>query len=154
MSSRRPILVLGIGNALLRDEGIGVHVVRALAEQALGPEVEVLDGGTAGVDLLEAIADRRKVIVIDAIRAEGEPGDILRFTPDDLVPETQSAMSVHEFGLLQTLTAARHLGCSPAEVVIFGVKPKEIVWGTELTAELAAAVPRVAALVREELGAM
>ena len=78
---RCPILVLGIGNILLCDEGVGVRVIEALQTMELPATVEVFDGATAGVDLLDVLADRRKVIVIDAVQADGPCGAVFRFTP-------------------------------------------------------------------------
>jgi len=148
-----PILVLGIGNILLKDEGVGVHVVKAMAEQAESPaqDVEFVDGGTFGPDLIDIIANRRKVIVVDAVQAEGKPGTVLRFGDKDLAPKTDVSVSLHEVGLLETLRMAKHLGCAPQEVVILGIIPKDISPGLEMTEEVAAVVPKVIALVREEL---
>ena len=81
-----PTLVLGLGNVLLRDEGVGVRVVQALERVILPPDVEVFDGATAGVDLLDVLADRRKVVVINAIAGDSPPGTVLRLTPADLAP--------------------------------------------------------------------
>ncbi len=147
-----PILVLGIGNILLRDEGVGVRVIEALADASLPAGVETLDGGTSGADLLDAIADRRRLIVVDAVDAKAAPGSVLRFTPDELAADDTRTVSLHEFGLLETLAAARRLGCAPAEVVILGVQPKVVAAGLELSAEVAAAVPGVIERVRAEIG--
>lgn len=147
-----PILVLGIGNILLKDEGVGVHVVEAMAGQAPPPQdVEFVDGGTFGPDLIDIIANRRKVIVVDAVQAAGGPGTVLRFTDRDLAAKTEVSVSLHEVGLLETLLMAKHLGCAPQEVVILGVIPQDISPGLEMTEEVAAVVPKVIALVREEL---
>ena len=145
-------LVLGVGNILLRDEGVGVHVVRALEDRPLPADVELLDGGTAALDLLNAIADRKKVIVVDAVRGGGEPGDIYRFHPEDAPPEAAQSVSLHQVDLLETLTSAELLGCAPQEVVIFGIEPKELDWGLDLSPEVAAVVPRVIELVLTEIG--
>jgi len=150
--TRPPILVLGIGNILLRDEGVGVRVVEAMRGMDLPPGVELVDGGTAGADLLDVIADRRKVIVIDAMDADVEPGTILRPGVEDLAEPANPDVSLHEIGLLETLSMARHLGCAPQEVVIFGVRPAEVRPGDTLSDSLVAALPRVIALIKEELG--
>ncbi len=73
--SRRSILILGIGNILLRDEGVGVRVIEQMQTMRLPDDVELVDGGTAGADLLDVLAERRKVIVIDAVQADCEPGE-------------------------------------------------------------------------------
>ncbi len=80
MENKKNILILGIGNILLKDEGIGVHVVNKLKEMQLPPDVEVMDGGTLGIDLLYYIEGRKKVVVIDTVTAGEPPGTMYRFT--------------------------------------------------------------------------
>lgn len=145
-------LVLGIGNILLRDEGVGVHVVQTLRGRHLPEGVEIVDGGTAGPALIDFIADRPRVIVIDAVRANGKPGTVLRLTDADLAGSAAAAVSLHEVGLLEAILMARQLGCPPREIVIFGVIPKDMGPGLDLTPEVAAVVPKVADLVLAELG--
>ena len=130
-----PILVLGVGNILLRDEGVGVRVVEAMRNLQLPPGVELLDGATAGLDLLDALADRRKVVVIDAIEGSSEPGTVLRLGLEDLIPRDGHNVSLHEMGLLETITVAGHLGIAPQEVVVIGVKPYDMSCGLELSPE-------------------
>jgi hydrogenase maturation protease len=146
-----PILVLGIGNILLRDEGVGVRVIERLAGEPLPPNVEVIDGGTAGADLVDLIANRRRLIVVDAVQAGAAPGAVLRLRPEDLIPDETGLVSLHQVGLLESLDMAARLGCAPEDVRIFGVQPGDLSPGLALSAEVAAAVPRVVALVMEEL---
>ncbi len=145
-----PTLILGIGNILLRDEGIGVRVVEAMGALPLPEGVEVLDGGTSGANLIDAIADRRKLIVIDAIMADAPPAAVFRLTDQDLATRSAGTISLHEFGLVEALMAARHLGVAPREVIIYGVQPKDISPGLELSPEVAAVVPKVIELVLQE----
>ena len=145
------ILVLGVGNILLSDEGVGVRVVEAMKEIKLPANVELLDGGTGAFDLFDVMADRDKVITIDAVKGGGEPGAIYRFGPDDIRMQRQCITSVHQVGLLDTLSLAKLAGCSPRDIVIFGIEPKELTWGLELSPEVAAVVPRVIELVMSEL---
>lgn len=151
-STRAPILILGIGNILLRDEGVGVHVVRAMESMPLPDDVELLDGGTAGADLLDAVSERRTLIVVDALDADVPPGTIVRMKPEDLAADSSGGVSLHEFGLAETLMMARHLGCSPLRVVIIAVKPKDIDCGLELSAEMRQWTPRIIAAVLDEIG--
>jgi len=160
------ILVLGIGNILLKDEGVGVHVVQQMADQVakgtlkLSDDVELFDGGTFGIDLLDTIAGRRKVIVIDAVHVTAEeacgpskigPGAILRFTADDLARRETADLSLHQVGLFETLMMARQIGAAVGEVVILGIVPKTLDSGLELSPEVAAAVPKVIELVLKEI---
>ena len=146
------MLVLGVGNILLRDEGVGVRVVEAMRSLELPADVELFDGGTSGLDLLDIVADRRKVVVIDAVQADNEPGSLVRLGLDDFTPETESVVSLHQVGLLETLLMAKHLGCAPDQVVIYGIEPKDMGFGLALSPEVAAVVPTVIEVVLPELG--
>ena len=147
-----PRLILGVGNLLLRDEGVGVHVISTLRDRELPDDIELLDGGTASFDLLDTLAGRRQVIIIDAVRTGSEPGTIFRFTPEDISVSREQITSLHQVGLLETLDVAKRLLDSPPEeVVVLGIEPKEIGWGLELSAEVKAAVPKVIELIMAEL---
>jgi hydrogenase maturation protease len=149
---RCPVLVIGIGNILLRDEGFGPYMIKELQKMKLPDFVELLDGGTAGTNLLDFICDRRKVIVIDAIEADDvEPGAILRLTAAELTGNRCQKISLHELGLVETLLMAKHLGCAPEEVIIFAVRPENMGCGTELTETVSKAVPKVIKLILDEL---
>lgn len=147
-----PRLILGVGNLLLRDEGVGVHVISALRDQELPDDVELCDGGTASFDLLDTLVGRRQVIIIDAVRTGSEPGTIFRFTPEDISASREQITSLHQVGLLEILNVVEHLlDSAPEEVIVLGIEAKEIDWGLELSAEVEAAVPKVIELVRSEL---
>ena len=145
------VLVLGAGNVLLSDEGVGVRVVEAMKEMMLPDNVELLDGGTGAFDLLDVIAGRDKVIIIDAVKGGGEPGAIYRFRPDDIRIQKQHLMSAHQISLPDTLAMAKFAGCSPRDVIIYGVEPKRLDWGMELSPEVAAVVPKVMELIVSDL---
>jgi hydrogenase maturation protease len=153
----KPLLVLGIGNILLRDEGVGVHVIETIeADVAAGKlrlpdDVELYDGGTFGIDLIDVISGRRKVVCIDAVCVDAPPGTILKFSGDDLARKEVPDLSLHQVGLLETLAMARQLGSAPGEVVIFGIVPETIHSGLEMTTRVAAAVPKVIDMVLKEL---
>ncbi len=150
--SRPSTLVLGVGNILLSDEGVGVRIVEAMKGRELSDNVELFDGGTASVDLLDSLANRDKVIIIDAVKGGNKPGTLYRFTPDDIAIQRQAFTSLHQVGLLETLTMAEYLNCTPREVIIFGIEPKKVSWGLELSPEVTGVVPRVIELVLSELG--
>jgi hydrogenase maturation protease len=144
-------LVVGIGNILLRDEGVGVRVIEAMRNRRLPEGLELLDGGTRGVDLIDHFCDRGKVIVVDALDADLSAGSVMRLMPEDLASKEQ-AISLHELGLLETLAIARQLGCAPGEVVIFGIQTAAVEPGLELSPAVAAVVDRVIELVLKEVG--
>src|SRR5512140_3669686 len=111
MANRCPTLILGIGNILLKDEGIGVHVIQAMEKMELPENVEICDGGTGGAALLDIVANREKLIVIDTVDADVEPGTVLKMNARDLANENKQSISLHEFGLVETLFAAAQLKC-------------------------------------------
>ncbi|UCG49285.1 MAG: HyaD/HybD family hydrogenase maturation endopeptidase [Phycisphaerales bacterium] len=148
---RSPILVLGIGNILLRDEGVGVRVIERMEKMDLPENVELVDGGTAGADLLAILAEREKVVVVDAVQADCEPGTVLRFSAEDLARPKGAGLSLHELALEEALTMTGQLGCAPGEVVIFGIQPETIECGLELSERILACVPKVIELVLAEI---
>ena len=155
ISSKR-VLILGVGNILLRDEGIGVHIVNQLQKYDLPSNVEVIDGGTAGLDILLLQEGSYKLVVIDAIRNNKEPGTI--YKTKYLAPQFiagfsagQSQVSLHQFGLVESLAAAEKMNCAPEEIVVIGVEPGEVNLGLELTEEVARSIPKVIEQVLEEI---
>lgn len=135
-NDKKPVLVLGVGNIIQGDDGVGVYAVERLREQPQHPEVEIVDGGIAGVDLLPIIEGRVRMVVIDAVDAGMEPGTLFRFTPEDMLENIVPAQSLHQVGLLETLQMAQLLGRAPEETVIFGVQPGVVDWGLSLTKEV------------------
>jgi hydrogenase maturation protease len=145
------VVVIGVGNLLLRDEGIGIHAVRALQEINLPADVAIVDGGTAP-DLIACTGAGDKLIIIDAAKAGGEVGTIYRLQPQDLAEEQGHFTSVHELGVAQSLKLMTLVGNKPGEIVIIGVEPKEIDWGTELSPELQQKVPQIVRVILREIG--
>ena len=147
------IRVIGVGNLLLGDEGIGIHAIEALAGQKLPPEVELVDAGTAGLGLLNFLEDVEKVIFIDAADMSLPPGAIRRFQPEDVRDSFQyREMSLHETGLLNILALAQRTGQYPAEVVIYGIQPQRLETSLELSPVCRDALRELTAKVLEELG--
>jgi hydrogenase maturation protease len=143
------VLILGIGNLLLGDEGVGVHAVHYLSQRELPPGVELLDGGTSGADLVDHLDGRTKVIVIDAASGDGPPGSVYRCEARDLI-EQQGTLSLHEFGLADSLHMAERLGCAPQRVVVLGVQPASMEPGLELSPDVFAVLPSVLQLALAE----
>ncbi|MCX7911942.1 MAG: hydrogenase maturation protease, partial [Dehalococcoidales bacterium] len=136
------VVVIGVGNLLLRDEGIGIHVIRALERLDLPGDVRVMDGGTSPEAILFARA-REKLVIVDAARAGGKPGMVYRFHPQDLATMHGSSLSAHEMGVAENLHLMGLTAGHPEEIVIIGIEPKEIDWGTELSPELREKLPAI-----------
>ncbi|MFC1892470.1 hydrogenase maturation protease [Chloroflexota bacterium] len=151
MTISNRIIVVGVGNLLLKDEGIGVHVAHALQEMRLPTDIEIIDGGTAA-DLLTCLEPADKLIIIDAVEGRGETGAIYRFHPDDLSSDDGVSISLHEVGVMTSLKMMRLTRNEPKETIIIGIQPKEIDWGTELSSELQEKVHEVVKVVLKEIG--
>lgn len=151
MTKAQDILILGIGNILLKDEGVGVHVVNKLKEMPLPENVEVLDGGTAGLDLTDFIANRKKVIVIDTVKAGEKPGTIYRLTEKNLKIKPKAIMSFHEIDFLDALYMSEVMGEKPEETVIIGIEPEDMSDGTDLSPEIEERIPKIIEVVMKEL---
>jgi hydrogenase maturation protease len=145
------VVVIGVGNLLLKDEGIGIHTVKALQEINLPQDVKIIDAGTAP-DLIAYTEAGDKLIIVDAAKAGGEPGTIYRFHPHDLASEKEEVISVHELGVTPNLRLMSLMGNTPGEIVIIGIEPGEIDWGTELSPELQQQVPDIVKAVLKEIG--
>jgi hydrogenase maturation protease len=145
-------LVVGLGNTLRADDGVGARVAQALIEEALPGDVEVVEGGTLGLDLVNLMEGRRRVILVDAAEMGRPPGEFVRFGLDrvSLLGEDQY-VSVHAAGLRDALLLARVLGVLPEEIVIFGVQPASLEWRETLSPAVEARLPHLIASVLAEL---
>ena len=146
------MLIIGVGNLLLKDEGVGVQVARQLQKRALPPEVEVCDGGVGGIGLLDYFRRTSKLLLIDAAEMNLKPGAVVRFTPREVKDSGHRVkFSTHDVGLAEVLKLAEALGLCPEEVVIIGIQPKEIAWGEELSPAVQASLPGVVEMVMKEI---
>jgi hydrogenase maturation protease len=145
-------LVLGLGNILLGDEGVGVRVVERLLELYEFPqEVQVLDGGTLALDLLPYVEDADRLLVIDALEMGTEPGTIARLEGDQVPAFLSIKISSHQMGLADVLAAARLRDLYPGELVLWGVQPGAMSAGLELSSPVAAQVEVLVDRVLAEL---
>ncbi len=146
-------VVIGFGNLLLKDEGVGIHIIQSMHELSLegSGELMIMDGATCP-DVLYLLPDGvDKLIVVDAVKGGGKPGDIYRFTPTDLTFSRGTITSVHQLGLVEGLRGLELLDANPKEVIIIGVEPKEIDWGLEISPELKKILPQVIDLLVKEI---
>lgn len=143
-------VIVGLGNLLLKDDGVGVHAIRALEQEALPPTVELVDGGTSTLSLLTYFVGCPKIIIIDALQAGLPPGTIYRLTPEDIPRYRAEHLSIHDVQILDVVKMAALLGDMP-EVVILGIEPQEIASGLELTPVIAEKIPSLVQSVINEL---
>jgi hydrogenase maturation protease len=157
IGNTKPIIVIGLGNPLMADEGVGIVLIEELAKMAAAGElpsdtIEYHDGGTGGMYLLHSIAERQKVILIDCCLMGTEPGTLKRFTPDDVNSVKQMAhLSLHEVDILNVIKMAKQIGQCPDEIIIFGIEPLKIEPQMHLNDTLEAKIPNYIDAVRKEI---
>ena len=149
------VLVLGIGNILLQDEGIGVHVVRELQRRYQIPaEVEILDGGTAGMSLLEDLMDKEYMIIVDAVHTGEPPGTVVRLADEAVPVFLQQRISPHQLGLFEVLAALVLVDKKPPHLVLIGIVPEAMELSLELTATIEQKLELLVHKVVSELAAI
>ncbi|HME45852.1 MAG TPA: HyaD/HybD family hydrogenase maturation endopeptidase [Syntrophorhabdales bacterium] len=131
---KNKICVIGLGNILLQDDAIGVRTIEAIkARYGFEPRIDLLDGGTAGLDLLPLIEHYEKVLFVDAVEAGEPPGAIVTIE-GDAIPSFMAAQgSIHHVGLSDLLFAAKMAGSLPAEICLIGIQPESVDIGLEMT---------------------
>ena len=152
MAAPGRMVVLGVGNLVMSDEGLGVHCVERLQlSGALPPEVTLIDGGTSTSELLGDLEDLDLLIIVDAVAGEGPPGRLVRLEGDRIPAAFSNKLSPHQHGINDVLATLRLLGRAPGRVVLLGMIPGRIALGFELSPEVEAALPALAALVVAEV---
>ena len=153
--SHSVVLILGLGNPLRRDDGVGPRVIKELQRQGLPDEITVLDGGTGGLDILRVMEGWDNVIIVDAAdvdagRGDVGPGEFVRFTPGQVrLAQSDDNLSFHHAGLAEVLGLARALDHALPSIVIFGVQPGDVGWGEGLSSGVEAGIPTLVEAVRE-----
>jgi hydrogenase maturation protease len=152
-SPYKRILILGVGNLLLSDEGVGVHIAQRMMKMDWPPEVQVVEGGTDGFGLVNVITEADRMILIDAVKGGGQPGSIYRFDIDDCPPYPDLfKTSVHQISILEVINLSSLIGSIPHTTII-GIEPVCLEMGMELSPPIAKKVPKVIQMVKEEVEA-
>jgi hydrogenase maturation protease len=126
-------IVVGVGNTILSDDGVGVHAARLLQNDPRTPAgVTILDGGTLGLELLPYVSDASRVLFLDAVNSGGAPGAPTRMTASELLG-TSTGWSVHQLGVADLIAALALASAGPQDIVVLGVQPANTDWGTSLS---------------------
>lgn len=143
------VVVLGVGNLLLGDEGVGIHLLRLLEKSELPPEVKLIDGGTAVWGVLDEIESADRLIVVDALKNGGKPGTLYRLkVKKEMFEKEDRPLSLHQVDLVQVL---KWLKKTPEEVIVVGIEPRSIDWGMKLSPEVRGKLPRLKEIVLGEI---
>lgn len=146
------VLVLGIGNLVMADDGVGVRAVQLLAERYRFPEdVTLLDGGTLGLDLLPRIEEAERLIIVDAVETGAPPGTLMRMSGEEIPIALETKLSPHQMGLKDLLAVSSLLGQAPVETVLLGVQPASIGMSLELSPPVQAQLEPLMSHVLKEL---
>lgn len=125
-------VVIGIGNILFKDDGIGIHLINILKNEKLRETITLVDGGTATIDMLAYLTDFNKVILIDCLRGGYKPGTIYKIKPEEIKSCNKENLSLHDVQILEVIKMAELFGKKP-DVIIYGIEPEDISLGTEIT---------------------
>lgn len=143
-------VIIGIGNILLQDDGVGVHVIKQLENEKLPSTIELVDGGTSTLDMLGFFLDYKKVIVVDCLRAGLEPGTIYKIKPEDIKSYKKENLSIHDVQILDVVRMANMMNKYP-QVIIFGIEPEKIAVGLEMTQTMVTKIPEIIYNIKKEI---
>lgn len=146
------VVVLGIGNTIMSDEGVGVHAVEALRRAFILPDfVEIIDGGTSSMELLDDLADLDLLLVVDAVNAGKPEGTLVRLADSQVPVFFRSKLSPHQIGLSDVMASLEFVDQFPKHMVVIGVQAEKFDLGLEMSPLIAARVPDLVAMVVAEL---
>lgn len=150
---QRRVVILGLGNVLMGDDGLGPRVIERLeAEYEFGPGVTLMDLGTPGLHLAEYLVDADVLIVIDAVKVDGRPGELRRYRGSQMLPSpSTSRLTAHDPGLKEALWTLQLHGRAPSQVLLLAVIPAKIEIGLGLSPCVQEAIPLVIAAVVQEV---
>jgi hydrogenase maturation protease len=151
MNENNKVVIIGVGNLLLMDEGIGVHVINELEKQKLPQNAGVYDGGTGGFKLIDLMHGARMIIFIDAVETGKAPGTITTFNPENVRSiYREKKYSLHDTDLMEVIKMTELLD-NPPEIEIVGIQPKTINYGMTLSKELADSMSNIVSTVRKRI---
>lgn len=148
--NKKPV-VLGLGNPLFTDEGVGIRVLHQLMAENLSGKAELVDGGTDGLTLLNIVEEAEHLIVIDAIDGDLPAGSIQRIEMADIPVLISQKLSPHQLGFQEVLALAALREKLPDRLILFGVQPASLEWGTRLSPAVKASVPILIELVKSQI---
>ena len=146
------IALLGLGNILLKDEGVGVHIVKSVEKKyQFSPPISIIDGGTSGSDILPIFEDNQKILIVDAVNFGKDPGYIEMLQDDEILAQLTTKLTMHHIGLADVLSSVKLLEYVHDEICLVGVQPEIIDTGLELSELLESQLHKFESVVIEKL---
>ena len=149
--SKKNIAVVGVGNILMGDEGIGIKVLQDLEKKTYSQEVKFIDAGTAFFNVVSELRYLDKAIIIDAVHGGGKAGTVYRFKIDDMRGQSKPIISLHDFGVLESIQLEKVIAQLPDDIVFFGIEPENVTLSLELSPVVQGRVEYVVKKILEEL---
>ena len=146
----KKLLVLGVGNILLTDEGIGVHAIHELRKETWPDDVDFIDGGTFTQDIFYLFQDYATILVLDIVKGGNVPGTIYRLVESDLRKDESQTLSLHDIDLLDSLNMTKLMGYTP-ELHILGIEPENLSWSMEMSPTFKKLFPDFLKIARQEI---
>ena len=143
MAQKKPKVVIGVGNYLLEDEGVGIHAINYLQQFSWPDDVELIDAGLPGLSLIYMLEERELAIIIDCADFRGKPGEVLVVEPEKLKKESEDILSLHGTSLLGTLALAEETDVELGKIFIVCVQPKGMAMRMDLTDAVAHSLPDI-----------
>lgn len=150
MTKSKPV-ILGLGNPLFSDEGVGIHLIQRLMHEEISEKADLIDGGTDALSLLGIVEESEHLLVIDAIDGDEPPGSLYCLENEQISMRLEKRMSAHQIGFQEVLTLARLRGRLPAQIILLGIQPQSLDWGTELTSTAAGALPQLRTMIYDQI---
>jgi hydrogenase maturation protease len=145
------LVIVGIGNILLGDEGVGIRVIEELRKIKLPEYVEIYDGATLGLTLLNFLDGADKAIIVDAVKAGGNPGDVYRFHFKEIPKKYKKMVSLHDLDFPHAVEIGKDIFNIPEDIVVIGIEPERIEESLELSEKVKKAIPKAVELILEEI---
>lgn len=148
---KHEVLILGMGNLFMSDDGAGIHVVERLQQKEWPSDILIMEVGTSAVCYLEEISTSRQIIAIDAVRTGAKPGTIYRLTLEDITLFSDGWRDSHGFSFPHLIELARRITGFPTNVTIYGVEPLRLNFGNRLSGEVKNSLPRLTNEISKEI---
>ena len=145
----KPIAIIGVGNYLMGDEGVGIHATKKLRQELKRDDCDIIDAGVPSMSLLHMIENRKLVIIIDCAEFGGKPGEIITFKPEQVKREKNNIISVHGTDLLSTLDLGQTLGLKQPSIWIVGIQPVRVEMSQELSLEVKNSLDNLSAYIEQ-----